>query len=121
MFQIVGILTDVIPVHTLLITVAFLSFPMSFSFLFFSCLSLSIAGILCKHAVAGGKARGKVEIKTTPLRAGLENGNVDIARFLVEPGASADVEDCEGRTPLNFVSEERCDEILKLLLKHRTN
>ena len=62
-----------------------------------------------------------MEIKTTPLCAGLENGNVDIARFFVEHGASADVEDCEGRTPLNFVSEERCDEILKLLLKHRTN
>ena len=58
--------------------------------------------------------------RTTPLHAALEGGKIEIARILVEHGASAEAKNSEGRTPLDCASEERRDEIIKLLSEHRT-
>ena len=57
---------------------------------------------------------------STPLYAALEEGKIEIARILVEHGASAEVENSDGKTPLDCAPEEHRDEIIKLLLEHRT-
>ena len=58
--------------------------------------------------------------KTTPLHAALEHGRVAVARVLIEYGASTEVKDGTGKTPLECASGEHRDEIIKLLLEHRT-
>ena len=58
--------------------------------------------------------------KSAPLHEALQRGSIEIARVLVEHGASAEVENSDGRTPLDYASEEHRDEIIKLLLEHRT-
>jgi ankyrin repeat protein len=42
-----------------------------------------------------------------------------MVRPLVEYGASVEVQDEEGKTPLDYASAEQRDEIIKLLLEHR--
>jgi ankyrin repeat protein len=45
-------------------------------------------------------------------------GRIEIARVLLEFGASVDVGDKRGRTPLDVASEEGHDEIIQLLMEH---
>jgi hypothetical protein len=56
---------------------------------------------------------------STPLHRASGDGRIEIARLLLEHGASLDVQDEEGMTPLDVASGERCDEMIKLLLEHR--
>jgi ankyrin repeat protein len=55
----------------------------------------------------------------TPLHRASIHGRIEIARLLVEHGASVEVKDREGRTPLDVASGKQRDEIIKLLLEHR--
>ena len=55
----------------------------------------------------------------TPLHHASQTGRVDIARLLLEYGASVEVENRVGETPLDVASGERRDEMIKLLLEHR--
>jgi ankyrin repeat protein len=46
-------------------------------------------------------------------------GMIEVIRPLIEYGASVEVQDDEGRTPLDFASGEQREDIIKLLLEHR--
>jgi len=52
----------------------------------------------------------------SPLHAAVENGNVEIARFLLERGAKVNIRDFEKRTPLMMLDEDATPEMLQLLL-----
>ena len=54
----------------------------------------------------------------TPLHHASQSGRIDIARLLLEHGASVEVKDEDGRTPLDVASGEQGDEMNKLLLQH---
>jgi ankyrin repeat protein len=45
-------------------------------------------------------------------------GRIKVIRLLIEYGASVEVQDNDGRTPLDVMSEEQREEIIKLLLEH---
>ena len=60
-------------------------------------------------------------IGTPPLQRASRNGSVEIVRLLVERGASVEVKDGLGRTPMDVASGEHRDEIVKLLLEHPAN
>jgi hypothetical protein len=55
----------------------------------------------------------------TPLHYASESGRIEIARLLIEHGASVEVQDKAGRTPLDVASGEQHDEMIKLLLELR--
>ena len=55
-----------------------------------------------------------------PLYQAIENGEIEVIRALIEYGASVEVEDDEGVTPLDVAWGGR-EEIIRLLLEHRTN
>jgi hypothetical protein len=57
----------------------------------------------------------------TSLHAALQFGILEMARLLVEHGASVKVKDGKGRTPLDYVSGEQRDEIIKLHRARREN
>ena len=57
----------------------------------------------------------------TSLHLALEYGMIEIARLLVEHGASVKVKDRWGRTPLDYVSGEQRDELIKLYHAKREN
>ena len=61
-------------------------------------------------------ARDKSHNGLSPLHAAVENGNVEIARFLLERGAKANIRDFEKRTPLMMLDEDATPEMLQLLL-----
>lgn len=52
----------------------------------------------------------------SPLHAAVQNGNVEIARFLLERGAKVNIRDFEKRTPLMMLDEDATPEMLQLLL-----
>ena len=52
----------------------------------------------------------------TPLHAAVQNGNVEIARFLLERGAKANIRDLDKRTPLMMLDEDATPEMVQLLL-----
>jgi Ankyrin repeats (3 copies)/Ankyrin repeat len=54
----------------------------------------------------------------TALHRASRNGTIEMVRLLVEHGASVEVKDESGRTPLGVASGEQRDEIIKLLLEH---
>jgi ankyrin repeat protein len=56
---------------------------------------------------------------STPLHLAVERGQIEIARILLEHGASVDAQDGLGNTPLDVVSGAQRDEIITLLLEHR--
>ena len=68
---------------------------------------------------ADPNVRAQDEGRLTPLHRALRKGRIDIARVLVEHGASVELQDNEGRTPLDVVSGEHRDEMMTLLLEHR--
>ena len=55
----------------------------------------------------------------TPLHRASQSGRIEIARLLLEHGASVEVKDKYGRTPLDVASGERREEMTKLLLEPR--
>ena len=55
---------------------------------------------------------------TTTLHNASQKGNVEMVRLLVERGASVEVKNGNGMTPMGVASGEHRDEIVKLLLKH---
>ena len=65
------------------------------------------------------RLRDDLSSGSAPLHRASASGRVEIARLLVEYGASVEVQDKRGRTPLDVVSGERRDEMIKLLLEHR--
>ena len=56
---------------------------------------------------------------STPLHLAVEDGEVEIARLLLERGASVEAQDGQGRTPVDVASGEQRDELITLLLEHR--
>lgn len=58
--------------------------------------------------------------KSTPLHAALKTESVEVARVLIEYGASTEVKDSMGMTPLDYASGDQRDEIIKLLPERRT-
>ena len=76
-----------------------------------------VLGLLLDH-------HADLNVKTndglTPLHLALGTRSIKKARLLVERGASVEVQDKDGRTPLDVASEEHRDEIIALLLEHRT-
>ena len=56
---------------------------------------------------------------TTPLHRAIEFGKIETARLLLERGASVEVKDWAGRTPLDVASGEQREEIIKFLSEHR--
>jgi ankyrin repeat protein len=68
----------------------------------------------------GADPNGAVEDgESTPLHQASQYGRVEIAQWFVEHGASREVKDRWGRTPLEVASGEQRDEIIKLLSEHR--
>ena len=61
-------------------------------------------------------ARDKSYNGLSPLHAAVQNGNVEIARFLLERGAKVNIRDFEKRTPLMMLDEDATPEMLQLLL-----
>ena len=56
---------------------------------------------------------------TTPLHRALQSGSIEVARLLLEHGASVEVKNVKGKTPLDVASGERREEIIKFLSEHR--
>jgi hypothetical protein len=56
----------------------------------------------------------------TALHRASRDGRIERVRLLVEYGASVEVQDEEGKTPLDYASEAQRDEVVKLLSEHRT-
>jgi ankyrin repeat protein len=62
---------------------------------------------------------GRGQDGNTPLHRASRSGRIEIARLLVEHGASVEVRNDWGRTALEVASGEQRHEIVKLLLEHR--
>jgi len=56
---------------------------------------------------------------STALFQAIRHGRIEFARLLIEHGASVEVKDKRGRTPLDYASEELRSEITDLLLELR--
>ncbi|KAI0281936.1 ankyrin repeat protein, partial [Russula aff. rugulosa BPL654] len=71
-------------------------------------------------AGAGRRSKYTDSSGFTPLHDASEDGNIEIARVLLEHGANVEVKDNEGRTPLDIASGvlRGQHEIVKLLLEH---
>ena len=57
----------------------------------------------------------------TPLHEASRYGKVEMARLLIEHGASVEVKGANGKTALEIASGRRHDEFVKLLLEHGAN
>jgi ankyrin repeat protein len=68
--------------------------------------------------------RAKVNVRDksydgiSPLHAAVENGNIEIAQFLLDSGAKANIRDFRKRTPLMMMDGDATPEIVDLLLRH---
>ena len=78
-----------------------------------------VVGLLLDHGADPNVRRSDGGLHLTPLHQASRNGAIEIARLLVEHGASVEAKDGGGRTPLDYASGEQRDEIMKLLLEHR--
>jgi ankyrin repeat protein len=54
----------------------------------------------------------------SPLHLASRQGHEDVARSLLEHGASTTAQDKDGSTPLHLASERGCQEVTRLLLEH---
>jgi len=52
----------------------------------------------------------------TPLHVAVENGNLEIAEFLLQHGAKTKTKNSDGRTPLMMLDEDAAPELVNLLL-----
>jgi ankyrin repeat protein len=55
----------------------------------------------------------------TPLYRALDHGRIDIVRLFLEHGASVEVKNGAGKTPLDVAEQKGHYEIVKLLSEHR--
>ena len=78
-----------------------------------------VVRLLLDHG-ADPNAQSRRYFRTTPLHRASRDGNIEIARLLLERGASLEVQDWTGKTPLDIASEKRLDEMIKLLSVHRS-
>ena len=62
--------------------------------------------------------RDKAYDGLSPLHAAVQNGNVEIARFLLERGAKVNIRDFEKRTPIMMLDEDASVEMVQLLLSY---
>ena len=68
--------------------------------------------------------RSRVNVKDkaydgiSPLHAAVETGNVDIARYLLQNGAKANIRDFKKRTPLMMLDEDASPEMFDLLISY---
>jgi hypothetical protein len=96
------------------------STPLDFALRRFGSASLpGVRLLLDRGADPNVRAQDPDKSRLTPLHRALQEGWIDIARLLVEHGASVEVEDDKGRTPLDVASGEHRDEIMTFLLEHR--
>ena len=77
--------------------------------------SSNVARLLLEH---GADVNARDNYRSTPLHRAVQNGKVEVACMLLEHGADVDAEDDDDETVLQVVSNERCDEIMKLLSDH---
>jgi hypothetical protein len=56
---------------------------------------------------------------TSPLHGASLKGRIELARLLLEHGASVEARDWKGKTPLDVALGENRDEMIKLLLEYR--
>jgi ankyrin repeat protein len=63
------------------------------------------------------QSRGLID-HSTPLHLASQQGNVEVARILVEYGSDVSAENKEGSTPLHLVSLSGSIELARLLVKH---
>ncbi|MEQ1763572.1 MAG: ankyrin repeat domain-containing protein [Pyrinomonadaceae bacterium] len=54
----------------------------------------------------------------SPLHAAVQNGNVEIARFLLERGAKVNIRDYEKRTPTMMMDDDASVEMVQLLISY---
>jgi len=68
--------------------------------------------------------RAKVNVKDkandgiSPLHAAVETGNIEIAQFLLDRGAKANMRDFRKRTPLMMMDEDATPELFQLLVRY---
>ena len=78
-----------------------------------------VARLLLDHGADPNVRTRRSGRGSTPLHLAVEDGEVEIARLLLERGASVEAQDEQRRTPVDVASGERCDELITLLLEHR--
>jgi hypothetical protein len=62
--------------------------------------------------------RDKAYDGMSPLHAAVQNGNLEIARFLLERGAKVNIRDYEKRTPIMMLDEDASPEMVELLMSY---
>jgi hypothetical protein len=78
-----------------------------------------VRSLLDHGAIPNVRAEGRTDGLTTLHRAILK-GRIEMVRLLVEHGANVEMKDQRGRTPLDLALAEQRDDIINLLLEHRT-
>ena len=62
--------------------------------------------------------RDKAYDGLSPLHAAVQNGNVEIAQFLLEHGAKVNIRDHEKRTPMMMLDDDAKPELVQLLINY---
>jgi hypothetical protein len=62
--------------------------------------------------------RDKAYDGLSPLHAAVQNGNVEIAQFLLESGAKVNIRDYEKRTPMMLLDDDAKPELIQLLINY---
>ncbi|MFL6468188.1 MAG: ankyrin repeat domain-containing protein [Pyrinomonadaceae bacterium] len=75
-----------------------------------------VTELISQGANVNGKDEGYDKI--TPLFIAVENGNVEIAKLLLQFGAKVNIRDSERQTPLMRLDDDSNAEMVELLLQH---
>ena len=75
--------------------------------------------LLLDHGADPNIRTWKPDGGSTPLHLAVRKGKIDIARLLLEHGASVEAQNGQGRTPFDVAWGKERDEIRTLLMEHR--